>query len=646
MPNYQTECLRAVTLAYLESFIGTEVQNSTNGSILYVNRGGRPSTYCPTYAELTGGTFIQNWQQGSTPKGDRDGIVVGGSYEASQLVRQQDLSMKYTRFNTLSISRSGSGNLSECGGNETLSYAYNYNRYTKSMNSTTCATGTSSTNVTSVCSELTYHTTYGSVTNCTSYSIGKNGSISASSRSDSIYASVSFRGTNHNSNTVTIAQNALTGSYSVFDNNIPTGCTARATTSTSFGCEGGTYGAEATGYYNIQKHWKDSCGTEYTSLTAITGSGSESAGSKSGTFSQKSCPTVSCADSATLSFTYGGYSDSVSFSQTGTNAADDIEVKSATVTGVNQILLNVGKANNKKVILSYNNGAADYAVECNGDTVLYNSEVRSSSRSYQNISHASIGSCTTSTYDGGEDTGVFKNCTSLTGVDFSYNVTTLGYGTFQGCSNLRSVHIPSSITNFGHAVFQDCTSLSSVTFEGQRVEYLGIQTFANCTSLTEIVLPPRATTYATRDLGYILFENCINLRRVTFPANSEYKEIDGSFSGCSSLIDINIPDTIETVFEDSFNGCSSLTALTFSSNLTGFGRRACSGCTNLTSFTCYATTPPKVGSFDGGYRRCSSDCKIFDGCNNLTIYVPSESVASYKVADGWKDYADRIQAIP
>ena len=34
-----------------------------------------------------------------------------------------------------------------------------------------------------------------------------------------------------------------------------------------------------------------------------------------------------------------------------------------------------------------------------------------------------------------------------------------------------------------------------------------------------------------------------------------------------------------------------------------------------------------------------------DAANLLNIYVPSESVDAYKAADGWKDYADKIQSI-
>jgi hypothetical protein len=48
-----------------------------------------------------------------------------------------------------------------------------------------------------------------------------------------------------------------------------------------------------------------------------------------------------------------------------------------------------------------------------------------------------------------------------------------------------------------------------------------------------------------------------------------------------------------------------------------------------------ATNPPTIG------------IDVFKNTHaNLVIYVPSESVDTYKAASGWSTYADRIQAIP
>jgi hypothetical protein len=53
----------------------------------------------------------------------------------------------------------------------------------------------------------------------------------------------------------------------------------------------------------------------------------------------------------------------------------------------------------------------------------------------------------------------------------------------------------------------------------------------------------------------------------------------------------------------------------------------------LTSVTCEATTPPTCDSY------------AFDNTNNCPIYVPSQSIDTYKSATNWSTYADRIQAI-
>lgn len=326
MPNYQTECLRVITIGYLKSFIGDEVQNSSNGSSIHVNYSD--DTYCPTYAELTGGTFIQNWQQGSTPNGDRDGIVVnatctgtGSAYANNQLVNQKDLSMKYTRFRTFTIGHTGSP-VDECGGNVSISYTHQYTRYNKSMANDCTVSTTSTTASDTANNEVSFSASCGWVHPQvgTSSVDAQPSNRTAAARSCTVTGSISFRGTSH-SDTTSVSQYALTGSYSNYEGRHYTSVTARATTSTSFtGCGSHSFGASATGYYYDRYEWKDSCGHVYHSSPYDDRSGSESAGSQSGSFSEVSCPTTTCNENKSLSFSYHGYSDSVSFSRTGSNS--------------------------------------------------------------------------------------------------------------------------------------------------------------------------------------------------------------------------------------------------------------------------------------------------------------------------------------
>ena len=265
--EYQTECLRVVTIGYLKSFIGSDIQNSS-GNAVYINYSD--NTYCPTYGELTGGTFIQNWAQGSTPNGDRDGIVVnstcagtGVGYSNNQLVNQRDLSMRYTRFKSFSVSSPGT-DVGQCGDYVGLSYTHKYTRYNKSMNNS-CAVSTTSSEASDIANgEVTWTPA------CDWVSVNQSSLVAtvsaqpatrtADRRCCTVTGKVTFRTTPHTYNT-DICQNALTGDW-VFSATSYYDLTVTASTS-PVGCCGGEYGLNGTGYYFNRYFWKDSCNREY-----------------------------------------------------------------------------------------------------------------------------------------------------------------------------------------------------------------------------------------------------------------------------------------------------------------------------------------------------------------------------------------------
>ena len=339
--DYKTECLRVVNIAYLKEFIGNNVQNSSNGSTKYVDSS--EDRYCPTYGELTGGTYIQTWSQGTNPRGDRDGIVVsqtwagdGSRYADNQLVDQRDLSLRYTRLDELSIGRTRPNDImGACSGTTDLTYTYNYRRYTKSMNNN-CIVSTSSSPVSDACSALTYTTTFqglsnsgSSVTNCTTYKVNKNGSFSSKTRDDTVYATARFRGTSYSSNSVIISQAGLSGSYSkeISTREVTTRVTASAASITSFDCNGGEYIARGTRHYNIvaKNAYVDICGKEYsqtkeydkvTGLTQNLESG--------GTFGYYNCCDGGHSETKSITFVRDGLSSqTITFTQSCPNCSSD-----------------------------------------------------------------------------------------------------------------------------------------------------------------------------------------------------------------------------------------------------------------------------------------------------------------------------------
>ena len=198
----------------------------------------------------------------------------------------------------------------------------------------------------------------------------------------------------------------------------------------------------------------------------------------------------------------------------------------------------------------------------------------------------------------------FWNYTSLTGITIPNSVTSIGTYVFWNCTSLENVVIPDSVTSIGWDAFYYCTSLKSVVLS-EGLTSISEQTFSNCSSLESVILPEGIKTIG-----------------------------DNAFEYCKSLTGITIPTGVTEIGNDAFSDCKSLTNITIPEGIKTIGNYAFQHCNKLAQMTVKATTPPQLGS------------DAFDNSGIQTIYVPSASVDTYKAANGWKNYADKIQAIP
>lgn len=138
----------------------------------------------------------------------------------------------------------------------------------------------------------------------------------------------------------------------------------------------------------------------------------------------------------------------------------------------------------------------------------------------------------------------------------------------------------------------------------------------------DVIIPQGGGDYADPDMAYV--GNCIN-------------RIDnGTFNNNTTLEKVYISNSVTSIGDSAFANCNSLQSIVIPSGVTSIGDKAFYGGTALTSVIIEAVTPPTLGQ-----NVFVSVARLDD----LTIYVPAQSLNTYKTAPGWSEYANLIQAI-
>ena len=137
----------------------------------------------------------------------------------------------------------------------------------------------------------------------------------------------------------------------------------------------------------------------------------------------------------------------------------------------------------------------------------------------------------------------------------------------------------------------------------------------------------------TTKIGTYVFQNCTSLTSITIPSSVTSIDIY-AFSYCNKLTNITIPNSVTSIGGYAFYYCKGLTSVTIPDSVTSIGGYAFGYCSSLTNIIIQATTPPTL-----------ANTNAFSNTNNCPIYVPSESVDTYKAATKWSSFASRIQSI-
>jgi hypothetical protein len=165
-------------------------------------------------------------------------------------------------------------------------------------------------------------------------------------------------------------------------------------------------------------------------------------------------------------------------------------------------------------------------------------------------------------------------------------------------NSIKTIVIEDGVTAISDPAFGGYTGLTTLTI-GNSVETIGYGAISKCFRLTTLIIPDSVKT-----IGKF------------------------AFGGCSGLTTLTIGNSVKTIGDSAFRDCSGLTTLTIPNSVETIGEWAFDGCTGLTEVTNLNPTPQSI------------DYSVFENVDfkNITLKVPSGSVAAYKKADAWKDF--------
>ncbi|MCH5163433.1 MAG: leucine-rich repeat domain-containing protein [Clostridiales bacterium] len=137
--------------------------------------------------------------------------------------------------------------------------------------------------------------------------------------------------------------------------------------------------------------------------------------------------------------------------------------------------------------------------------------------------------------------------------------------------------IPASVIKLGIGVFNKNVYLQTINFaENCIIDSIEENTFAGCTSLVNITLPD-----SVKSIGARAFYNCTSLINFDFAALLSIG--DEAFKGCSSIKEVKLPSSLIDLGASAFAECDSLNEVVFEeeSSLINLKSSVFSGCKSL-----------------------------------------------------------------
>ena len=171
--------------------------------------------------------------------------------------------------------------------------------------------------------------------------------------------------------------------------------------------------------------------------------------------------------------------------------------------------------------------------------------------------------------------GAFLGCNKLEAISLPESLTSIGNNAFENCTKLTSISLPSKLAVVGTEAFKGCKSLSDITFPIVTDIKFGIGTFTSCTGLNQVSIPDNITAISDK-----MFQHCTGINSLTI--GTGVKTIGAyAFDYCTGLTELTVPNSVKQIGQYSFGHCTGLTTLVMSTEITSLPYRSIGICTNL-----------------------------------------------------------------
>ena len=236
-----------------------------------------------------------------------------------------------------------------------------------------------------------------------------------------------------------------------------------------------------------------------------------------------------------------------------------------------------------------------------------------------NLIELDLGAC-------GISNNAFYRCSKLQSIGKSAKCTSVGSEAFQYCSSLESIDL-SMCTSVGSNAFELCSKLQSVG--NPKLTSIPDDAFRNCSSLEKIDLSKCTTVGSNAFSGCSKLQN-VNISNCTYIGSS-------AFNGCSSITEVDL-SACKSLGNKAFWG-SGISKVSLPATLKSMGYQCFD---NVKEYTFNGTQPAALTE------QLSSESynnyPAFDGSSYI-IRVPESAIDTYKTADIWKNYTDKIFSI-